>query len=91
MDYPDYIIFRIILYYVLSDPGKPRPPDPRGKGDAHLHGKCTTRQAHTHTRACETALALLSSPISDMLSHLTYPGRCHTPTRSSASCGSKGR
>ena len=21
MDYPDYIIFRIILYYVLSDPG----------------------------------------------------------------------
>ena len=60
----------------------------QGEGDAHLHSKCTTRQAHTHTRACETALTLLSSPISDMLSPLTYPGRCHTPPRSSASCGS---
>ena len=65
----------------------PALPNPPRRGRAHLHSKCTTRQAHTH-RAYETTLVLLSSPISDMLSHLTYPGRCHTPPRSSASCGS---
>ena len=82
---PLIFLVNAIVDYNCSESALPDPTH-RGEGDAHLHSKCTTRQAHTH-RAYETALALLSSPISDMLSHLTYPGRCHTPPRSSASCG----
>ena len=58
------------------------PSRPTRRGRCSPAQQCTTRQAHTHTRACETALALLSSTIYDMLtSHLSRP--CHTP-RSSA-------
>ena len=67
-----------------ASPALPTPPR-RGR-------RSPAQQVHyasgTHARAYETALTLLSSPISDMLSPLTYPGRCHTPPRSSASCGS---
>ena len=66
-----------------ASPALPTPPR-RGR-------RSPAQQVHyasgTHARAYETALTLLSSPISDMLSPLTYPGRCHTPPRSSASCG----
>ena len=79
MDYPDYIIFRIILYYVLSDPAA----SCHDLSDADVHLYMVTALVFARTRlrcGCCEDMCLANSDPQTLGAHIRY---CEKATSSS--------